>query len=59
MECEGIDHVMGLMQGIVDIVGQEEGEVMEMVRVDMMGVVQELLRSAQTEEGWVTLASQV
>ena len=59
MECEGIDHVMGLMQGIVDIVGQEEGEVMEMVRVDMMGVVQELLRSAQTEEGWVTLASQM
>jgi hypothetical protein len=47
------------MQGIVDVVGQEEGEVMEMVRVDVMGVVQELLRSAQMEEGWVTLASQV
>jgi hypothetical protein len=32
---------------------------MEMEKVGAMGVVQELLKFAQTEGGWVTLASLV
>jgi hypothetical protein len=39
------------MQGIVDAAGQEEGEVMEMEKVDTIGAVWELLRSAQMGEG--------
>jgi hypothetical protein len=57
--CEGAGHVVGPMRGIVDVAEQEEEEVMEMEKVDAMGAVQERLRSAQTGEGWVTLASQV
>jgi hypothetical protein len=51
VECEGVDHVAGLMQGIVNVVGQEEGAVTQKEKVDATGVVQEQSRYAMMREG--------
>jgi hypothetical protein len=51
VECEGVDHVAGLMQGIMNIVGQEEGVVTRKEKVVATGVVQERSRYAMMREG--------
>jgi hypothetical protein len=55
VECKGDDHVVGLMQGTVNVVGQEEGVATWKERVVVTGVVQEWSRCVMKKEGGVTL----
>jgi hypothetical protein len=50
-ECEGDDHVVGLKQGTVNVVGQEEGAVTWKERVDVIGAIPEWSRCAMRREG--------
>jgi hypothetical protein len=53
VECEGGDHVVGLMQETTIVVEPEEGMVMRKERVDATGVVRGLLTCVTRKEGWV------
>jgi hypothetical protein len=59
VECESISHVVDLMQGTFDAIGQEVEGVIKMMMVGMREVAQGFVKCVQTAEGLVSLISPV